>query len=309
MHQTIRVRSPINIALIKYWGKADEKNVLPTTTSLSLTLSDLWTETTISPNERTIFTLNNQPMKKDEMQRLKPVLSHFPNTPFSLETFNNFPTAAGLASSASGVAALTVALDRFFKTGFSFDQLVDITRVGSGSAVRSLVDGFALWHQEGHVSSLPNPFPDWRMLIVVVSKEKKAISSRDAMKITQQTAPSYPRWIQQSEVDLKEMLRAIQEKDPHAVGQIMERNSEALHAVMKDSQPSIIYQQATSLAILAFVKILRKTIPFLYTTMDAGPNVKILVNAQDAEAVQHLLEQTFSCTVIVSRIGGKADEI
>ncbi len=309
MGQTVKVRSPINIALIKYWGKADEKNVLPTTTSLSLTLSDLWTETTISPNERTIFTLNNQPMNADEIQRLNPVLSHFSNTPFSIQTFNNFPTAAGLASSASGVAALTVALDRFFKTGFSFDQLVDITRVGSGSAVRSLVDGFALWHQEGHVSSLPNPFPDWRMLIVVVSKEKKAISSRDAMKITQKTAPSYPSWIQQSDVDLKEMLRAIQEKDPHAVGQIMERNSEALHAVMKDSQPSIIYQQATSLAILAFVKSLRKTIPFLYTTMDAGPNVKILVQAQDVEHVQRLLEQTFSCTVMVSRIGGKADEI
>lgn len=309
MNRTVRVRSPINIALIKYWGKADEKRVLPTTTSLSLTLSDLWTETAISRSERTIFTLNNQPMNADEIQRLNPVLSHFPNTPFSLETFNNFPTAAGLASSASGVAALTVALDHFFKTGFSFDQLVDITRVGSGSAVRSLVDGFALWHQDGHVSSLPNPFSDWRMLIVVVSKEKKAISSRDAMKITQQTAPSYPRWVQQSEIDLKEMLGAIQEKDPHAVGRIMERNSEALHAVMKDSQPSIIYQQPTSLAILAFVKSLRKTIPFLYTTMDAGPNVKILIHAQDVEHVQHLLEQTFSCSVMVSRIGGKADEI
>jgi diphosphomevalonate decarboxylase len=309
MHQTVRVRSPINIALIKYWGKADEKKVLPTTTSLSLTLTDLWTETKISPNERMRFTLNHQPMSTDEIQRLRPVLSHFPNAPFSLETFNNFPTAAGLASSASGVAALTVALDRFFETRFTLDELVHITRLGSGSAVRSLVDGFVLWHQNGHVSSLPNPFPDLRMLIVVVSKEKKAISSREAMKITQKTAPSYTTWLQQSAVDLKDMLAAIQTKDLHSIGRIMERNSEALHAVMEDSQPPIIYQQSTSLAILAFVKALRNTFPFLYTTMDAGPNVKILVNAQDAEAVQHLLEQTFSCSVILSRIGGKADEI
>lgn len=208
----VTVQSPINIALIKYWGKADEVKVLPTTTSLSVTLTDLWTRTTLSPAMQSSFQLNNQPMSEKEMNRVNQVLSYFPKEPFAFESINNFPTAAGLASSASGMAALTVALDTYFQTNLSFDQLVEITRKGSGSAVRSLADGFALWHQQGHVTTMENPFSDWMMLIVLVSSEKKPISSREAMKMTQTTAPSYEKWRQDSQDDLEAMMQAILEK-------------------------------------------------------------------------------------------------
>ena len=305
IRQKVRVFSPVNIAFIKYWGKADEESVLPTTTSLSVTLSDLWTETTISPSNEDVFWLNDRVMTEEEKIRLNSVRMHFPQEPFTLQTINNFPTAAGLASSASGMAAFTVALDAYFQTKLTLDQLVEITRKGSGSSVRSLVDGFALWHQQGHVTSIENPFTDWMMLIVVVSDSKKPVSSRDAMKQTQLTAPLYPIWRSDSEKDLRDMLDAINGKNERLVGEIMERNSARLHGIMRNSQPPVIFQQPTSLEILKMVKTLRSSYPMLYATMDAGPNVKILVKKAYSETMKKEIEQRFKCLVIVSSIGGK----
>jgi diphosphomevalonate decarboxylase len=307
--ETVNVLSPVNIALIKYWGKADEIAVLPTTTSLSITLTDLWTKTSIRPAKTSSFWLNDQPMTTTEKERLTIVLKYFPDEPFTFRSQNNFPTAAGLASSASGMAALTVALDAYFNTQLSFEKLVEITRKGSGSAVRSLVDGFALWHQDGQVTTLDNPFSDWMMLIVVVSDLKKAVSSRAAMKLTQSTAPLYQTWRSDSAKDLQNMLLAIHEKNEVKIGEIMEQNSERLHAIMRNSQPPIVYQQPISLEIVNVVKTMRAYYPMMYTTMDAGPNVKILVKRAYAETVKKELEKRFPCLIILSRIGGKTHVI
>lgn len=299
-------RSPVNIALIKYWGKANEQLVLPTTTSVSLTLTDLWTETTFEEGHFS-FELNNKPADLKETQRVKDVLKHFRDDQVVIKSKNNFPTASGLASSASGFAALTVGLNKFYAAEYTLQELATLTRVGSGSSCRSLVDGFAIWHRNGTLESMTNPFQNLMMIVVLISEDKKAISSREAMKITKETAPTYAAWTQASEEDFQNIRIAINEKQLDRVGQIMEMNSERLHQVMKDSIPSIIYQQTRSIEVLNLVKKARKKGLIGYTTMDAGPNVKILIQQHQLEDWKQLLKANISYRFLVSRIGGKAD--
>lgn len=299
-------RSPVNIALIKYWGKANEQLVLPTTTSVSLTLTDLWTETTFEEGNFT-FELNNKPADLQETKRVKDVLKHFRDDQVVIKSKNNFPTASGLASSASGFAALTVGLNKFYDANYTLQELATLTRVGSGSSCRSLVDGFAIWHRNGTLESITNPFQNLMMIVVLISEDKKAISSREAMKITKETAPTYASWTQASEEDFQNIRIAINEKQLDRVGQIMEMNSQRLHQVMKDSIPSIIYQQTSSIEVLNLVKKARTKGLIGYTTMDAGPNVKILIQQHQLEDWKQLLKANISYRFLVSRIGGKAD--
>jgi len=299
-------RSPVNIALIKYWGKANEQLVLPTTTSVSLTLTDLWTETTFEEGNFS-FELNNKPADLQETKRVKDVLKHFRDDQVVIKSKNNFPTASGLASSASGFAALTVGLNKFYDANYTLQELATLTRVGSGSSCRSLVDGFAIWHRNGTLESITNPFQNLMMIVVLISEDKKTISSREAMKITKETAPTYASWTQASEEDFQNIRIAINEKQFDRVGQIMEMNSERLHQVMKDSIPSIIYQKTSSIEVLNLVKKARTKGLIGYTTMDAGPNVKILIQQHQLEDWKQLLKANISYRFLVSRIGGKAD--
>lgn len=299
-------RSPVNIALIKYWGKANEQLVLPTTTSVSLTLTDLWTETTFEEGHFS-FELNNKPADLQETKRVKDVLKHFRDDQVVIKSKNNFPTASGLASSASGFAALTVGLNKFYDANYTLQELATLTRVGSGSSCRSLVDGFAIWHRNGTLESITNPFRNLMMIVVLISEDKKAISSREAMKITKETAPTYASWTQASEEDFQNIRIAINDKQLDRVGQIMEMNSQRLHQVMKDSIPSIIYQQTSSIEVLNLVKKARTKGLIGYTTMDAGPNVKILIQQHQLEDWKQLLKANISYRFLVSRIGGKAD--
>lgn len=299
-------RSPVNIALIKYWGKANEQLVLPTTTSVSLTLTDLWTETTFEEGHFS-FELNNKPADLQETKRVKDVLKHFRDDQVVIKSKNNFPTASGLASSASGFAALTVGLNKFYDANYTLQELATLTRVGSGSSCRSLVDGFAIWHRNGTLESITNPFQNLMMIVVLISEDKKAISSREAMKITKETAPTYASWTQASQEDFQNIRIAINDKQLDRVGQIMEMNSQRLHQVMKDSIPSIIYQQTSSIEVLNLVKKARTKGLIGYTTMDAGPNVKILIQQHQLEDWKQLLKANISYRFLVSRIGGKAD--
>jgi diphosphomevalonate decarboxylase len=298
-------RAPINIALIKYWGKANASLVLPTTTSVSLTLQDLYTETIIEQGQFAFY-LNDALAKPEEIARVKDVLKHFQHDQVVIRSTNHFPTASGLASSASGLAALTTGLNAFFEANYTLNELVTLTRLGSGSACRSLVDGFAIWHQQGHVETITNPFQDLMMIVMLVSTARKTISSRDAMAITKDTSPKYDQWIQESHQDYLALRQAIDQHSFHRLGEVMEQNSQRLHAVMASSQPPIVYQQAESLVLLDLVKQARKEGLFGYSTMDAGPNVKILIRGEDQSKWQAFLKKNTTLPYLISRIGGKA---
>jgi diphosphomevalonate decarboxylase len=298
-------RAPVNIALIKYWGKADEEKVLPTTTSLSLTLTDLYSETTFETGPFQFF-LNDKPANEEEVKRVKDVLKHFRDQAVVIRSNNNFPTASGLASSASGFAALTVGLNQFYEANYTAKEIATLTRLGSGSACRSLVDGFAIWDKLGQLHSLENPFKNLVMIVMMVSEDKKAISSRVAMKVTKETSPIYQQWINDSENDYHEMLLAIKTSQFHQLGEIMERNSQRLHAVMASANPPIIYQQPTSLKLIELVKKARSEGLVGYVTMDAGPNVKILTQNSEISKWETYLRKNTTTKFLISRIGGKA---
>jgi diphosphomevalonate decarboxylase len=299
----IKIQAPVNIALIKYWGKSDEIRVLPTTTSLSLTLTDLYTETTFSPGPFS-FTLNGKPGDDNEVQRVKDVLQHFAHNQVQIDSVNNFPTASGLASSASGFAALTYGLNEFFQAQYSLNELATLTRIGSGSSCRSLVDGFAIWHQSGALTNRSNPFKNLMMLIVIISETKKPISSREAMKITKATSSQYASWMEQSEKDYQQMMQAIDQVNFQTLGDITERNSTRLHQLMATAEPSIVYQRDESRHVLEVVREARKQGLLGYATMDAGPNVKILISGDQLVEWEKLIKVQVKQRYLLSRIGG-----
>jgi len=303
--KSIRATSPVNIALIKYWGKANRTLVLPTTTSISLTLTDLYTETIIEEGPFT-FELNGKIADEKETERVKSVLKHFRDDQVVIRSKNNFPTASGLASSASGFAALTVGLNAHFQSHYTLQELATLTRIGSGSSCRSLVDDFAIWEKNGSLRTVKNPFQDLRMVVVLISEAKKSISSRDAMQVTMDTAKDYGAWVKASDEDFHGITAAIDKKDFMAMGLIMEKNSQRLHQIMQQANPPIIYQQPESLKVIQMVVEARLKGLIGFTTMDAGPNVKILIQGKDLPAWEKQLKAKIKSRYLISRIGGKA---
>ncbi|RMF54452.1 MAG: diphosphomevalonate decarboxylase, partial [Calditrichaeota bacterium] len=207
-----------NIALVKYWGKRDIKLNLPAVGSISMTLRDLFTQSSIFFSEEfseDILILNGQPAGEVERRRVSSFLDIFRDLSgvrmcAKVESHNNFPTGAGLASSASGFAALTIAASAALGLELSSEKLSILARQGSGSAARSIYGGFV----EMKKGELPDGSDAYAiqlydenywnldMLILITSEEEKEISSTRGMKLTAETSPYYSAWVQSSEDDL-----------------------------------------------------------------------------------------------------------
>ncbi len=282
-----------NIALIKYWGKRDEVLHLPTKSSLSVGLGSLATQTTIASTSELIdqIIINGETATPRIAQPILDFLTLFKNMyninqAIAITTSNNFPTAAGLASSASGFAALAIALNTFFDLQLSRAKLSELARRGSGSACRSLFGGFVIWNQgkqtDGHDSIAEqlftaNHWPEFRIIVVVVSGEPKKISSRLAMQSSVNTSPFYAQWLKESEQRLLKMQKALAEKDFGTVGQLAEDDCLGMHKTMHTSQPSITFwSPATQVIMQSVIELRTKHNVPCYFTIDAGPNVKIL---------------------------------
>lgn len=306
MGRMIAVRVPSNIALIKYWGKRQADPIIPFTSSLSITLSDLITTTTFEEGPFQA-TLNGKLASLEDTNRMRAMLKHFPDDHVRITSHNHFPTAAGLASSASGFAALALGLNAYFKAGLSTQELASLARIGSGSACRSLTPDFTIWHTSGTIETLANPFQDLRMIVVIIQAEKKPISSRDAMKISVATSPYFQSWIKDSEHDLFAMQHAIQNVDFNALGSIMETNSDRLYHVMKTSLPVIDYRLPKTHTLLSTMIELRKRGLMGYATLDAGPNVKILTYERHVNDWIQALQQLGLNDHIVSQVGAGPD--
>lgn len=307
----VTVRAPINIALIKYWGKKDETEVLPTAPSLSLSLSRYETITRIafSDQEGVTFHLNGNE-EADMLPRVKTFLKHFTGgvepTNLSIESVNTGPTAAGLASSASAFAALALAANTYYRNNLSLHKLAVFTRKGSGSAVRSLLPGAVAWKEDGSIEELDLPFPDLRMGILIVDEAKKAIGSTQAMRLTRNTSPFYETWVSQTRRQFEEMRQAFAEQDFAMVGAIAEQNALALHQLCETAVPPITYLTDTSKTIIASLQEERRKGTFLaYATMDAGPNVKILCRERDQESIEAWAKTHRFPDVIWSKIDQK----
>jgi diphosphomevalonate decarboxylase len=290
--------APANIALCKYWGKRDPELNLPVNSSLSISLGKLGTHTTVkfAKTADRIF-LNGKPAPKEFAARLSTYLDLFraDGQFFEVRTKNNIPTAAGLASSASGFAALVKALDQLFGWGFNPRELSMLARLGSGSATRSLYDGFAVWHagaradgMDSYAEPLSNPWKNLRIGILEVSKARKKTGSTDGMNRTTETSELYESWPAQAQCDFDELRTAIAAQDFPMFGKTVENNALAMHATMLAAWPPLCYWKPQSLALMQKVWQARENGLELYFTMDAGPNLKLLFLKENQVAVKTL---------------------
>jgi diphosphomevalonate decarboxylase len=294
------VFAPTNIALCKYWGKRDSELNLPVTSSFSLSLGKKGTKTELKVSDTAydVILLNNKEVDSSSefYKRLAAFLDLFPvhrAMRFYVNTQSNIPTAAGLASSASGFAAIVMALNQLFCWGLSYQKLSILARLGSGSACRSIWQGFVEWHagtQNNGMDSYGEPFPHtWPELcmgLCIVSTKEKYISSREAMKRTIETSPFFAEWPNKVNMDLPILKQAIINKDFHLFGKVSESNAMSMHATMLSAWPPIHYAVPETILIMKKVWELRQQGLPLYFTQDAGPNLKLLFLEKDKEQIQ-----------------------
>ncbi len=207
-----------------------------------------------------------------------------------VDTKNNFPTAAGLASSASGFAALAVAASRAYGLDLDLGVLSSEARRSSASAGRSLFAGFAELRANADQAEAVASTAHWalRMVVLVVRSGQKPISSTGGMNHTAQTCPYYPRWLEAAPAVFAGVRAALLAKDFSRLAEGMEHSTRLMHATMFTSLPPILYLRGTSVELMHEVSLRRSQGHEEAYTMDAGPNVKILTTADHLEStLQH----------------------
>lgn len=291
-----------NMALVKYWGKRDEELILPVTGSLSMTLDIFPTTTRVQLRPRAAtdsVTLNGhraEPRTRIRVERFLDLVRDLAGRSerASVITDNTVPTGAGLASSASGFAALAAAASAAYELQLDRRTLSRLARRGSGSACRSIFGGFVRWHAGtgfgavGDESSYAEPVRseiDPAMVIAIVDGGPKTLSSRAAMRQSIATSPLYRSWARSNSTALEQIQAALGAGDLTEVGAIAEQNALGMHATMLAARPSIRYLAPRSLRILDRVDRIRAAGIPAYATIDAGPNVAVLCSRQDADRV------------------------
>lgn len=291
--------------------------------SLSLTLDTFYTETSVVFDEsKTVdeFYLDGLIQTGSSLEKVQLLLDLVrEQAGFShkavVNSTNHVPTAAGLASSASGMAALAGAASLAAGLNLSKKDLSRLARRGSGSASRSIYGGFVEWQKgtsDADSYAVPVDDADWDigMLFVILNKRKKDVSSREGMRRTVETSPFYPGWVESTEKDLAEMKDAIKRRDFEHVGRLTERSALKMHATTLGAVEPFTYWEPDSLVAMDMVRTLRSEGYSCYFTMDAGPNVKVLCRMSEAKDLQERLAQRFGKeNVFLSGIGGGLKEI
>lgn len=294
-HKVTAYASP-NIALIKYWGKS-ERGFYPATSSLGVTLSCLKTSTEIFIDRVNSLYVNGEKQEFnskyfDKARSLLKIDSYL-----RIFSQNNFPTASGIASSASGFAALSEALFRLVSNDFTKKEVSSLSREGSISAARSVFEGFVALEREAKHAYTVFDKDYWstlKIIVVMVGKEKKSVSSREAMKLSQETSPLWRIWLENSEVWFQESLEALKKKDLEKLGYLMGLSYRSMFSVMFTSNPSIIYWRKESLELIQACHSWRREGIGCWETMDAGPHVKIFVEKKDLSFLVKKLQKNFS---------------
>jgi diphosphomevalonate decarboxylase len=312
-----------NIALIKYWGKSDHKLNIPATDSISITLKELFTKTRIESenitNSNQVW-LNHKVANQNQKERIFKFLEilNFENriqSKFKIISENNFPTGAGLASSASGFAALALVAAKSAGLNLTPFELSELARKGSGSAARSIFGGFVHMHRGEEKNGMDavaeqiydENYWDLRLLILITSMQEKDIGSTEGMNLTSDTSPYYERWVQSSVGDIGEMKKAIEKKDFEKVGELTEFSCLKMHALAMSANPGLIYWNEYTVKLINKVRALRKKGLGVFFTIDAGPQVKVLCQAKDVKKVKsHFNSETGIEKIIETAIGPSA---
>jgi diphosphomevalonate decarboxylase len=307
-----------NIALAKYWGKREIAGNVPATPSVSLTLGGLSTRTTVElrderSSEGDALVLNGGPQAGKPLARVVRLLDEVralagATARASVTSANDFPTASGLASSASGFAALALAAASAF--GLDLDQaaLSRIARRASASAARSVFGGFVtLGTEDDAAAAMIAPPGAWDVAIVVAATtlDQKPIGSTEAMERTRLTSPYYAGWIADAPALAREIHDAIRDRDLDRLGAAAEASALRMHACALGARPPILYWSPATISLLRAVEALRREGLAAYATIDAGPHVKVLCKGADAETIASRLGP-LAVRTIVARPGPAA---
>lgn len=296
------VASP-NIAFIKYWGNRDHELRIPSNGSISMNLGGLFTRTRVTFDQALaddVLVLEGQAQGGPALQRVSAMLSRVRsmaelNCCARVESSNNFPMGAGIASSASAFAALSMAASR--AAGLELDEaaLSRLARTGSGSACRSVPAGFVEWrggdrHENSYAYSIAPP-EHWALVdcVAIVSRAHKATGSSEGHPLAY-TSPLQAARIDDAPRRLGICRQAILERDFEALAEIVELDSNLMHGVIMTSTPRILYWQPATLAVMqAVVGWRAEGLPVCYT-IDAGPNVHVICTAPFAAQVAERLK-------------------
>ncbi|MCZ6460594.1 MAG: diphosphomevalonate decarboxylase [Gammaproteobacteria bacterium] len=281
-----------NIALIKYWGKQHTAGNIPATPSLSITLDTLTSTTRLNTAAQDSFTLNGSLVDDPKIAACLAILrEQYEIPPLVVVSDNNFPTAAGLASSASGFAALITAINHHCSLEMSQAQQSAFAREASGSAARSIFGGYVGLSQPDWVAKPLLDAELWplRVVIAITDERPKSVSSTVGMQRSQESSPFYPTWVADSEADYLQAETAVAQQDFAALAQLAQASCLKMHAVMQSSQPPLIYWNPATLACLERIREMQDTGLEVFFTIAAGPQVKAVCTAEfEAEVTQAL---------------------
>ncbi len=313
-------QSSPNIAFIKYWGNRDSALRLPVNGSISMNLDGLYTKTTVSFQPSLALdelVINSHQVMGKGLERVAIILEHIRQAvgmSFRAEVVseNNFPTGAGIASSASAFAALALAATRAAGLDWSEAQISRLARLGSGSASRSIPSGFVEWQMgtgdedSFAVSIAPPEHWDLADCVAIVSAGHKATGSTEGHALAP-TSPLQAARVADSGRRLEICRRAILERDFAAFANIIELDSDMMHAVMMTSQPQLFYWKPATLAVMEAVRAWRLDGLQAAYTIDAGPNVHVICPQSEMDAVASLLREIPGVSKVLSAtVGGPA---
>jgi len=267
-----------NIALIKYWGKQPGQGNIPAAPSLSITLDTLATRTEVTDAAVDAFILNEQPVNDPKLAAcLQDLRSTYEVPPLQIRSRNNFPTAAGLASSASGFAALVTAIDAHCALAMSAAVRSNFARRASGSAARSIFGGFVALegpHWTARSILEPDRWP-LRVVVAVTAAGPKSVASSAGMRLSMES-PYYPAWVSSTHDDFHAAGDLVSARDFARLAELSEFSCLKMHGLMLASRPGLLYWNPATLACLHQIRALRADGLPVFFTVDAGPQVKAI---------------------------------
>ncbi|MDE1823111.1 MAG: diphosphomevalonate decarboxylase [Candidatus Micrarchaeota archaeon] len=312
-HGSATATASPNIAFVKYWGKRDEELILPYNSSVSMTLDDsLNTVTSVLFSkelnaDRFFINGEEQDLSDNDIAERFKVVGIMRRKAGSADhvlvvSRNSFPTASGLASSASGTAALVYACSRALGLKLSAKELSIIARQGSGSSCRSILGGIVVWKKGRNADGSDSyakriakkeQWPDLIDIIAIVSTERKRVLSRSGMKQTVESSSLFKARAKFAERNSRDFAKAVKSKDFDSMASIIMKESNDMHAVMLDTYPPIIYLNDVSKEIIAAIHGLNESSgkALAAYTFDAGPNAHIITLKGNEEAVRNALSR------------------
>ena len=309
-----------NIAFIKYWGNRDNDLRLPSNGSISMNLDGLFTRTTVtfSASFKTdSLRIGKKPVSSPGLGRVSDILDLVRelagiSEPAEVVSENNFPSSAGVASSAAAFAALALAASHAAGVTLTEHELSRLARRGSGSACRSIPGGFVEWHAgieeaDSFATSIAPP-EHWDLVdcVAIVSAVRKKTGSTEGHAVAA-TSPLQAARVADAPRRLDLVRQAVLERDFDTLATVAELDSDMMHAIMMTSNPGLFYWQPASITIMESVRDWRASgIPVFYT-VDAGPNIHVICPQQQAQSVERRVRELPGVNdVLVANSGGPA---